>query len=374
MLWPHVIPQNPERDVPKWSENDGIMVLRTSIVPEATVEAWGLDEMPTSKHFMVLHYDDIETDKSVSTPEQIEKTAHQFKMSLNLGNIDGVQRVIGTIYHFYGLMVKLKDGGAWNVRFYPGENADGTPALLTADKLAQKKRDMGPYVYSTQILLTPVQKEDQKFKQEWLSYFKGIPRLNIYIVADPAKSKTKRADSTTMWVVGVDEFKNKFVLDGLRDKLNLKERWEALAKLVRKWKPLAVGYEEYALMSDLDYIKEKQLETGLFFTVVGLGGRVSKEDRILTLVPDFIEHRIKFPPYIGYTDFTGKVIDLVQVFIMDEYLKFPYVEHDDMLDALARINDMKLTYPMSATPKVATRKPYDPLSDDEGGHSSWLTL
>ena len=372
MIWPHVIPQNPQNDVPKWSENDGLLVIRNTIVPEATLEAWGLDEMPTSKHFMVLHYDDIETDKSVSTPDQIEKTAHMYKMSLNLGRLDGLKRVIGTIYHPFGLMVKLKDSKDYDVRFYPGEDEDGKPALLTRDQLDRKKREMGPYVYATQILLTPVTKENQKFKMDWLSYYKGLPRLNIYITVDPAKSKSKRADSTTMWVWGVDEFKNTYILDCIRDKLNLKERWEALAKLVRKWKPMAVGYEEYALMSDMDYIKEKQLAEGLFFTVEGLGGRVSKEDRILTLVPEFVEHRIKFPPYIGYTDYTGKVLDLVQVFVMDEYLKFPYVEHDDMLDALARKNNMTIVYPMTSAPKVAEKKPFDPLSEN-GGTASWLS-
>ena len=375
MIWPHIIPENPEVNAPLWSVNEGITVMRTTVVPEATIEAWGMDKLPTSKHFKVLHYDDIENEASVTTQEQIDKTREGFRMSLNLGRSDGITRIIGTIYHYYGLMQKLKESKEWNVRFYPGEDEEGKPVYWSSAVIAQKKKDMGPYVYSTQILLTPVAKENQKFQQGWLSYYRGVPTLNKYIIVDPAKAKSKRADSTTMWVIGVDEFKNRFVLDCVRDKLNLKERWTVLVGLVRKWKPMDVGYEQYALMSDVEYYKEKMLDTGVFFNISELGGRTSKEDRILSLVPLFIEKKIKFPAYIGYKDVFGETHDLVQEFIMQEYLKFPYVEHDDMLDSLARINDMKLVFPGGVEPKIATRKPtFDPLEDDNRGGSSWMQM
>ena len=95
---------NPQREAVKWSEDDGIIVKRKQVLPEATVEAWGLvDGMPTGKHFKILVYDDIVTDKTVNTPEQIEKTKAAFRMSTNIGRRGGKQRVIGTIYHYSDL-------------------------------------------------------------------------------------------------------------------------------------------------------------------------------------------------------------------------------------------------------------------------------
>src|SRR5215831_11412236 len=41
-LYPDVLWGEPERDAPKWSENDGIIVKRKGNPKEATVEAWGV--------------------------------------------------------------------------------------------------------------------------------------------------------------------------------------------------------------------------------------------------------------------------------------------------------------------------------------------
>jgi hypothetical protein len=68
--------QNPQREAPKWSEDDGLIVKRTTNPKESTVEAWGLiDSQPTGKHFRVRVYDDVVTQESVTSPEMLAKTA-----------------------------------------------------------------------------------------------------------------------------------------------------------------------------------------------------------------------------------------------------------------------------------------------------------
>ena len=48
--FPDVLYENPFRESPKWSEDDGIVVKRKTNPKEATVEAWGLvDGQPTSR-------------------------------------------------------------------------------------------------------------------------------------------------------------------------------------------------------------------------------------------------------------------------------------------------------------------------------------
>ena len=47
----------------------------------------------------------------------------------------------------------------------------------------------------------------------------------------------------------------------------------------------------------------------------------------------------------------GEIKDFTQSFIDDEYLKYPAVNHDDMIDALARLFDISGVFPNeNATP------------------------
>jgi hypothetical protein len=40
-------------------KNDGITVKRESYVKEGTIEAWGLDSLPTGSHYSMLIFDDV---------------------------------------------------------------------------------------------------------------------------------------------------------------------------------------------------------------------------------------------------------------------------------------------------------------------------
>lgn len=146
-LYPDILWANPESQAPKWSEDDGLIVKRRTNPKEATVEAWGLVEaMPTGKHFFIRVYDDIVTEKSVTTPEMLAKSIDSYRMSVNLGTEGGVERIIGTRYHFndaYGEMIRDK---LVDLRSYPATD-DGTeygePVLIAKDSLAKKRRGMG---------------------------------------------------------------------------------------------------------------------------------------------------------------------------------------------------------------------------------------
>ncbi len=74
---------------------------------------------------------------------------------------------------------------------------------------------------------------------------------------------------------------------------------------------------------------------------------MAKNDRIRRLIPDFEQGNIYFPIRLEYITCEGKVVDLVKVFISDEFIPFPVGEHDDMLDSLARKKDMQIKYPIA---------------------------
>lgn len=356
--FPDILWANPHKEAPKWSEDDGIIVKRQGNPKESTLEAWGLvDGQPTSKHYRRRVYDDVVVPASVTTPEMMAKTTEAWELSDNLGTEGGSFRIAGTRYHFndtYGEMIRRKVAVP---RIYPctkdgSENFEPENCeLMSPETLADKRRLQGPYTFGTQMLLDPKGDSSQGFRREWLCYSSSAPSrqgLNVYIVVDPANAKKKNSDWTSIWVLGLGRDRNYVALDLVRDRMNLKERAEALFDLHEKWLPLGVGYEEYGLQADIQFIEHLQTERNYRFKITPLGGSMSKVDRIRRLIPIFEGGRFYLPRQRHRTIYDGTTINLIDTFIEEEFVAFPVSVHDDMLDCLARIldEDMKVKWPI----------------------------
>lgn len=370
-LFPDVLYENPHRDAPKWSEDDGIVFKRKSNPKESTLEAWGLvDGQPTSKHFFVRVYDDTVTRESVSSPDAIRKTTRALEDSFNLGSEGGYERFVGTRWHFSDTYKQLLDRGYLYARIHPGTvdgTPEGDPVLWSRETLADKRRKQGPYVFGCQILLNPKSESVMGFKPEWLRHYKEDPSkgTNRYLLVDPANEKKKESDYTSMWVIGLGTDGNYYALDMIRDRLSLTERGDAVFKLHRKWKPLGVGYEKYGMQADVEYLTDRMERENYRFEITPLGGQLSKPDRIRRLVPIFEQGRMWLPEHCHRTDYQGESQDLVSVFESQEYDAFPLGDHEDMLDALARITeeDMHLDWPLVQESKLR----YRPLNNLSSG-------
>lgn len=354
-LFPDVLYARPEKESPKWSEDDGIVVRRRSNPGEATIEAWGLvDGQPIGKHFPRLVYDDVVTRESVNTPEMIAKTTECLQLSYALGAEGGKRRFIGTRYHFNDSYKTVIDSGTAQPRVYPATEdgtVDGEPVLLTRDRIGEKRRDMGPYIFSCQMLQNPKGDETQGFKFEWIKYFKPNDGsgMNKYILVDAASGKRKKNDYTAVWVIGLGEDKNYYALEMVRDRLNLTQRAALVMRLHRKWRPTQVRYEKYGLMADIEHIQTVQEKENYRFEITEVGGQVPKNDRIKRLIPIFEQGRFYLPNSMYYTDYEGTTQELSTVFVEQEYKAFPVPVHDDMFDALARIAEpeLPLDWPMT---------------------------
>jgi len=348
-LFPDVLWANPYKDAPKWSEDDGITVRRQSNPKEATLEAWGVvDGQPTGKHFLVLIYDDLVTKESVTSPDMIAKTTQALELSYNLGSDGGHKRFIGTRYHYNDSYKTVIDRQTASPRVYPATDdgtLTGTPVLLTPETLADKRRDMGPYTFACQMLQDPKGDETQGFREDWLRYYENDASVgtNRYILVDAASGKKKGNDYTAVWVIGLGGDGNYYVLDIVRDRLNLTQRGKLVMELHRKWKPQEVRYERYGLMADIEFIKTLQEKDNYRFDIIEVAGQAPKTDRIKRLIPLFEQKRIYLPRTFHRTNYEGVTEDLVHAFIHDEYKAFPVAIHDDMLDSLARIAEPELS-------------------------------
>lgn len=354
-LFPHIRP--PEKGEKRtWSEDEGIIVQRQTNPKEATIEAWGLvDGQPIGKHFALLIYDDVVTPESVTTPEMISKTTDAWRVSLNLGAHGGRRRMIGTRYHAADTYSVILEQGSVSPRIYPATldgTYDGEPVFLSRAVLAEKRRDMGPFVFACQMLQNPLADKAQGFDAAWFRRLPGeapaAGGMNRYIVVDPASAKKKGSDYTAMWCVGLNTDGNYYILDGIHDRLNLAERARALFDLHRKWQPLLVGYERYGMQADIDFMHMEMERQNYRFSIVELGGQMPKTDRIRRLVPMFEQGRVFFPNRLLKLSQEQTAYDLTEDFYRQEYLTFPVSSHDDMLDCLARILEPALgaVFPM----------------------------
>jgi hypothetical protein len=415
-LFPDIFYENPVKESPKWSEQDGLVVKRLGNPKESTVEAWGLvDGQPTSRHFKLRVYDDVVTRESVTTAEQIKKTTDAWELSDNLGSEGDAVRTIGTRYHLNDTYKVMLERGAVIPRIYPATHngrMDGRPVLFSEKTWAMKKKKQSRATIASQLLQNPLADEDAVFMPFWLKAYETRPRtLNVSITCDPSKGRGKRSDRTAIGVIGISATGNKYLLDGYCHRMPLSERWVCLRELHKKWSAMpgvlrvAVGYERYGAQSDDEYFQERMRIEDYYFTMKELNwtrdGTTSKGDRIGRLEPDFRNGRFLLPLAVWHdgkpctwsvdndpnsktfqsviwkdvvglsraqqgaidagspdlvakairkVDEEDKIYDVTHAF-MDEYLTFPFGEHDDILDTTSRIYDMEMFPPKVTSPE-----------------------
>lgn len=370
-LYPDVLYENPKRESPTWNMDTGITVKRAGNPKEATVEAHGLvDGQPTSKHYKELVYDDVVSRESVTTPEQIAKTTEAWALSLNLGAKGGRRRYIGTRWHYSDTYKTIIEREAAIPRIYPATidgTLDGPPYLFTREELWEKYRSMGPYVAAAQLFQDPKMDSAQGFRDEWLRYWQGrtATNMSVYILVDAANEKKKENDYTVFTVVGLGADQNYYVIKWIRDRLNLTERANVLFRLHQEHRPVMVGYEQYGMMSDIQYIEERMQRTNYRFAIKKVAGRTPKNDRIRRMIPAFEQGRVWIPEDCWHVDYQGHTVDMTKEFVQ-EYRDFPYSEHDDMLDSTSRIMDPELSavfpQPETAETTVNVAPDWNPLN------------
>ena len=351
--FPDVLWENPERDAPKWSEDEGLVFKRQSSGRrESTIEAWGLVEgMPTGRHFNRRIYDDIETQDIADNPEQLDKCFSKFEMSDNLGMEGGIERVIGTYYSNYGPIVRIRDKKdlnddvMYNTRTKAAtENAepDGKPVLLSQERI--DKLRMSSH-FNSQQLCDPTPVGTRKLDGSLLVTIdkEDIPEnLFKFMIVDPAGDGS---DSWGLMIIGVepeiDEIgaSNVYILDALIDDLGETEGTEAAVKMYLRGGIIdQIGVEKVALSTT---------EVHIANALAKHRRRISVEDKTLTILKPAgrkkiqrIESALAWPLYNGKIHISSEVPNMYRERFKVEMNQFPFGKHEDGIDALSYIYDM----------------------------------
>lgn len=384
-IYPDVLYANPARESPSWSLDSGLQVRRQTNPKEKTFEAWGIvDGQPTGAHFRLGIFDDIVTRETVTTPEQILKTMECWELAQNLLTSSAPRRwMIGTMYKYGDPHHQLKERGAVKPRVYPATDDgtfDGKPVFLKPEVWEKKKSESSAATIAAQQLQNPSAGTEQELKPEWLRKYEVRPKtLNVYILGDYAGSRRSTGSSrTAISVLGYDTSRNVYLLDGVCHKMDLSERWDWLKRFRKEWldqpgvQVVEVGYERFGAQSDIEHFTKMMEIENYSFEIKELNwprdGDVAKDNRIRRLVPDLKNWRF-YIPYVGdptkaqvkatqageayriskpirHKNEEGRLYDLVEWFVKNEYLFFPNTTAKDFLDATSRIYDMEPVPPI----------------------------
>lgn len=329
--------ESPVGQAPKWSEDDGIIVKRNGNPKESTVEAWGLvDGMPTSKHFKRLVYDDVVTDKSVTTPEQIKKTTAAWGLSRSLVSAESASRVIGTRYHYFDSYADIMTRG-FKVRKYAATKcgtAAGEPWLMSREKLADKMIEMQEQ-FAPQMMQEPRLAKDAFFKPDWWKRWTTRPKVvNYYIGCDFAETAGS-GDYTVFVVVAVDENEDIYVVDVYRQRVDTLAWAKELIGLCQIYDPMAVGVpNDNIWKGSKPFLETLFRETNCYPHIVELPDAGDKIQKAKSAQGLAAHGRIFLPAATLVEQYTPPawLPDLES-----EILMFPMGKNDDQVDGLSAI-------------------------------------
>ena len=178
--------------------------------------------------------------------------------------------------------------------------------------------------------------DSQKFKREYFRYYETPPKLqelNIYTTVDLAISQKVNADYSAIVTVGVNGGGHWFVLDVEYGRYDPTTTIDAIFSAVKKWKPLCVGIEVVAYQAALQHFLEKEMpRRGIFFRIQPLKSEKKKEIRIDNIQPRFAVGTIWFKKNAAWLEK-----------IESELLAYPHGAHDDVIDALAYMEQIAST-------------------------------
>lgn len=315
----------------KYNESE----LRVDLPNDARISLYGADN-PDSLRGLGL--DGVVLDEVAQMKPKLWSEVIRPTLSDRLGWAIFIGTPAG-IDDFFELYKDAKDKPDWLRKKYPASQT----GILSKEELAAARQTMSASAYAREYEVDFGAHDELGFDIRWLQYWKADKThgMNKYILVDPANEKKANSDYTAMIVVGIGEDNNYYIIDILRDRLNLTERTASLFDLHRKYKPLGVAYEKYGKDSDIQHIEYVMEQENYRFKITPTAGNAKKVDRIKTLIPDFENGRVFLPFNILKRTGEGYMQDLVKDFIY-EYRSFPVGKHDDMLDCLARINDPNL--------------------------------
>lgn len=328
-----------------WTWNSTALEFRRQSHPnEKTVEAFAVrGGSITGRHFSHLIMDDIETESMTKTENFIENMKNTVTNLFKAGRSDDLHvTMVGTFYTVNDLYCKLIKDDIIDESIIQSAIDQETrhPIKYTDEAMEQVIKSSTPAIFATQVMCDPSFSISAKFVYDRILRWHpvNLDGLNIYVFVDPAGTKTNRSDYTAILTAGYDINRNVMVIDLIRDKLTLDEKFSHLARIMRRYRPIAIYYEQVGMQADIAYLQQKMQQTNIRFPIIpespprGVTKQVRIEQIIFRMNTIYLPH----PGDNVFINWQGVPEDMVESMVNDEMMPFPNATHDDALDTLAK--------------------------------------
>ena len=332
-----------------WNDREFTVNRRTAIKKEATVTALGASGAVISKHFDMIIGDDIVGLENARTERQRANLKEWFYSSL-LPTLepDGEIHILGTRYNPLDLYEDLIKSGTYTINVQKaiqtvgGKEKSLWEEKFSLEKLQQIRRDSGKIIFNMQYQNDTELAKGKIFKAQYFKYYEeykldndfgtakvkikndeGIERwikVRVYMGADLAISERENSnnDYFVLMVVGVDDDKNVYVLEYIKDRLSFNEQLNTIISYGRNKYPMVerIGVETVAYQKAL----AQELRRLSLLPVMNIHTSKDKVTRAMRRSANFENHKVYFREGMD---------DLEECLLL-----FPEVDHDDLFDGL----------------------------------------
>ena len=230
---------------------------------------------------------------------------------------------------------------AWSaVRFscYRPNGQPLWPEYWSLEDLAQKRRNLGPFVFATEWLNQPLAEEDRKFREDWFQFYQPVDidwrKLQRVMAVDPATGLAD-GDYSAICVVGKCRDTGRiYLLDAFAEKISDLALADQIVLMYRQWQPPSV-YLETVQFQAIYYreVARAASRQGVHLPLQKYDKKAgdNKKMHILSLAPLLESGLLLLPGKKGDADHPD---DHKFELLRDQLLNFPK-DHDDLPDALA---------------------------------------
>lgn len=302
---------------------------RTQILKEPTVEAFGVGAKIVGAHYDIMKKDDLIDEKTILTPEQVNKIIEWDQLTIPLfeNPEKGRTDYVATRFHYDDLSGHLinnrPDVKVWIRKVIENDNPV-FPERFTKEGINKIRSEMGSSHFSAQYMNDPVASDNALFKPNMIRKWKNLPDKMYKVMAvDPALSEKKSDDHSAVIIAGMDTAGKIYVLRAYNLSVTPKELINRIYVAAYQFKPKKVALEAFGFQKALKFFidaEAKRYKKRLPIVEV-TGGRIRKSERIHGLQP-FVERG-------------DLLVHETQTDLIEQMLRYPMCKHDDLLDALS---------------------------------------
>jgi predicted phage terminase large subunit-like protein len=307
----------------RWTNSDVTFSTKTSVTKEANITALGAEGAIISRHFDLIIGDDLVNQENSRTDLQRKKLETFFFQTL-MACLEphGSIHLVGTRYDhgdLYGTLIASSYKQC--ARIDQAIQKDGTSLWeekFSIKQLRQMQIDYGSANFAMQYQNDASLSQGEIFKEDWIQFYSTAPEFKFVVQGvDLAISSKQDADYFAMVTIGIDYNHCIYILDAYRNKLSFLGQQQVIIQKFKRFDPATVTIESNAYQAAQIHALRATEPTIRLAPLNTYRDKVTRARRISS----YFESKRVF--------FRRDMVDLI-----DELLRMPNGDHDDLFDAM----------------------------------------